>query len=303
MMDKINNNRFRWSRFWTLLKGHFADGRKNDQMVLLAVFLVSLGLLMFLTFLGKPIEAVAGHEILKTVNMDMLTTLMTLSNTSTVVSIFIYVFLSLVCSNMSNRSGDIAYLMLPATNLEKWLSRVVYVFVVGFVLITAVYYLAVLLCTGIGYVFNVPTLKMLFSLSHNFSSMELVLGTHISQTTINILLMLSYCVTFLMAAMFILGGTYFRRLGWLYTALIGLVLSFVLAFAIGLGFTFFHQDEMIEVARSINDQGPGQMLSLFNGLYLWSGVLAAVLGVLLLWLSYKVFCRRQIESHRIRVIK
>lgn len=302
MMEQ-NNNKFSWSRFWTLLKRHFADGRKNNQIMLLAVFVLSMILLLVFTMMPQLMPEDIDNPLMKNFNKDMLAAIMASSNTGTVVSIFSYVFLSLVCSNMSNRSGDIAYLMLPATNLEKWLSRVIYVVVVGLVLIYGVYYLAVFLCTGIGHLFNVASLKLLGSMSFDISSTNMLLGMDISPTTINILLLLGYCMSFFMIAMFIWGGTYFRRLGWLYTALILMAIGFVSVFVLGFSFAFLNLDEMVAVARSTGEEGPSAMLSIFDGLFFWSSIVLIVLGILVIWLSYKVFCRRQIESHRIRVIK
>ncbi|MBR5657710.1 MAG: hypothetical protein IKW98_13665 [Prevotella sp.] len=295
MMEK--NNKFHWCRFWTLLKNHFEDGWKTIMWVALAVLLLSTASLLYFSLFGIT---TTDNPLLKGFNGDMMSALMAISNTSIVVSIFIYVILSLVCSNMSNRSGEISYLMFPATNLEKWLSRVIYVFVVGCLMVDAVFYLSLFLCEGIGHLFDIAPLQLLTDVQFNNSLME-----NITNVKVNCWVwIVDFCGSFLFVTLFILGGTYFRRMGWLYTALIILVVGVILTVGGIIVSTFLFNDTMAEFFRTVRESSDlSVVFTLLDGVFKWMSGISVALGMLALWLSYKLFCRRQIEAHRIKIIK
>ena len=296
MMEK-NINKFHWRRFWTLLKNHFADGGKSIMWVLLAVLLLSVASMLYFSLFGIP---TTENPLFKNFDMDMMSALMAISNTSIVLSIFLYVILSLVFSNMSSRSGEISYLTFPATNLEKWLSRVVYVVVVACLLVNGVFYLSMFICQGIGYIFDIAPLKILPDIQFNSSAIEQLMNIKMN----NWMWIVDLSGSFLFVTLFILGGTYFRRLGWLYTALIILVVSSVLMFGGIFLTTFLFNDQMVELFSSVRETSDLNVLfTKLEGVFKWMSGLSVALGVLALWLSYKLFCRRQIEAHRIKIIK
>ena len=293
-----DNNKFSWSRFMTLLKGHFADQKSTIQWVVLMVFVLSLVLVVFFSLImpSAPVDTPWGA----TIDKDALMVMTTVSYTSTVVGVIVFVVLSRVCANMESRSGDIAYLTLPATNLEKWLSRVVYVVIVGWVLVNAAYYLAILVCHGVGALLHIPSLNLLGAVFNGWGSAEHVFNYHFPATVH----FFNHSFVFFACAAFLLGGTFFRRLGWLYTGLIMLLFLVLWSFGFGMAVGFLYQDEMVSLAKDMENGGnPLMILHLFGDVFTICGWLMVVLGVVMVWLSYHVFCRRQIEARHFKVIK
>ena len=110
--------------------------------------------------------------------------------------------------------------------------------------------------------------------------------------------------SFLFVTLFILGGTYFRRMGWLYTALIILVVGVVIMFGGVIVATFLFDDTMVEFFRTVRETSDMTVVfTMLDGVFKWMSGLSVAFGLLALWLSYKLFCRRQIEAHRIKIIK
>ena len=119
-------------RCWSLLKGDLQSSRLDILLLVGAIFLVILAVALFsvltpsITYSQIPDLTISSAEI---------AALSAMGNMGLAVNVAEVVIFSRVFANMSTRSGEISYLMLPATNSEKWLSRVVYVLLVGFVLI------------------------------------------------------------------------------------------------------------------------------------------------------------------------
>ena len=288
----MNKNRFNLRRCWSLLIGDLRNNHKDILLLAGVAFLVFIGIAIFSVFTptmtmnrmpGLTISAVQAAAISALSNLGLATTVAEA------------VIFSRVFANMSTRSGEVSYLMLPATNSEKWLSRVAYVLLVGFVLILAIYYVSLFCCGLIGRLFDVEALALLPSLNNNYF-IELF---HFDIP--NDIYLVNSLSSFFFATAFILGGTYFRRLPWLYTALILLATLFVMIISGGFGMQYLIDDkaQFVEAAKA------GKLNEMFNIMMPWirtASIVCGLLGVAMLWLSYRLFCRRQLEARKIRFI-
>ena len=220
-----------------------------------------------------------------------------------VVGVAEVVIFSRVFANMSMRSGEISYLMLPATNSEKWLSRVAYVVLVGFVLVMAVYYLAIFCCGLLGRLFHVESLSLILKMVLDSASVTELFNFPLPwQASLG-----NALSTFFIMAAFVLGGTWFRRLPWLYTALILLGTLFVLVISggFGVGYYISRHTEIKAVIEdlAVNRNIDGLFAYLTPWFFIAVSAVLLVLSVVMLWLSYRLFCRRQLKAQRILLLK
>lgn len=232
-----------------------------------------------------------------------LAALSAMGNMGTAVLVAQIVVFSRVFANMSTRSGEIGYLMLPAMNSEKWLSRVVYVVLVGAVLTFAVYYLAVLFCGVLGWMFDLESLSLLPKMVFDGSYVTSLFHFHLPWQAS----LVNPASTFFIMAAFVLGGTWFRRLPWLYTALIllGTLFVIVITGAFGVGYYISQHTDLIQkVKAAAESHNLDVMFSLVKPLFYYvTTAVLTVLSIVMLWLSYRLFCRRQLQSQRILMLK
>ena len=291
----MNKNSFNLRRCWSLLKGDLSSSSLYILLYAGAVFLILLALVFFsvltpsLAYADNPPISITGAQ---------LAALSAMGTIGQVVLVAQIVIFSRVFANMSTRSGEISYLMLPATNSEKWISRVVYVVLVGAVLTLAVYYLAVLFCGVLGWMFRRERPAVLHPVSVSGSS-----HFHLPWQAS----LVNMSSSFFVVAAFVLGGTWFRRLPWLYTALILLGTLFVIVITGGLGVGYYisqHTDLIQKIKAAAESHNLDAMFSLVKPLFYYvTTAVLTVLSIVMLWLSYRLFCRRQLQSQRILMLK
>lgn len=177
----------------------------------------------------------------------------------------------------------IAFLMLPATNKEKYWSRVAVVMAQGFVLSTICLVAADLVQMLVSLVFSGNAYSIWAHLPHDYSEPTTILEN---------IAIISVC-TWSMSA-YILGGTVFRRMPFVMTTLVWNVLwilfgitivSFVFKFAEWL--EFFDKYEI--------EFWWGTENTLMCGL----AVVATAFTVFNMWLSYRLFCRLDINAKKL----
>lgn len=291
----MNKNSFNLRRCWSLLKGDLRNNRTDILLLAGVLFLVVIAVALFSVFTPSLTFSQATGITLSGAEIAALTAM---SNIGLVVMVAEVVIFSRVFANMSTRSGEINYLMLPATNSEKWLSRVSYVVLVGLVFVLAIYYLAILCCGLIGHVFDVDSLslipKMTFDTGYIISRFNFTLPLQAK--------VVNYVSSLFFVAVFVLGGTWFRRLPWLYTALILLGTSIVLAIGFGFCAGYYLSGNQQFMDAAVNHD----LNTLFDIMIPWfyaSSAILLVLSIVMLWLSYRLFCRRQLEARKIRIIR
>ena len=296
----MNKNRFNLRRCWSLLKD---DLQRNRFYILLLAGALFLILVVVACFSVLTPGMAFGNIPELGLSSAQVAALSATSNIGMAVGVAEVVIFSRVFANMSMRSGEISYLMLPATNSEKWLSRVVYVVLVGLALVMAVYYLAVLCCGLLGSLFHVESLSLMMKMVFDSDCVTGLFNFHLPWQAS----LVNPASTFFIMAAFVLGGTWFRRLPWLYTALILLGTFFVVVITGGFGFGYYISQHT-EIKAVIEDLAANHNLDgLFAYLTPWffivSGGVLLVLGIVMFWLSYRLFCRRQLKSQRILMLK
>ena len=299
----MNKNRFNFRCFWQLLSWHFTDNRRTVTYVVSGTLLLCVVVILFKVLFGtvSPWMEKVPFEVDKTVLLASEGA----SYSGYIVAIAMYVFVSYVFVNMSKRSSEIGYLMLPATNVEKWLSRVVYVLVVA-AMIQVAGWLAIQICAGIGRIFHVHILIVLPELFDYYTFHDPTLSG-ITPALLQIFFWMNHAVLIFLLSAYLLGGTIFRRVPWLSTTIIifGTYLIVVLSAAFCFGYYAFEINH--ELGPSLKDQFDKNGLPwLFDkmAVYLsYVSIALSIFAVVFVWLSYRLFCRRQLVHKKIKFIR
>jgi|GEM_PF-1552398 len=304
----MNKNRFNFRRFWQLLNQHFEKSRKTNFLILSLVFFGTIVVLLFSTLLvSAPKENLA--KVLS-IAPEGLIALSALSNAAWIAIMVSFVFVCNVFANMSKRSEEMRFLTLPATNAEKWLSRVVYAVVVGVFLVFVCQNLAIWLCAAIGWIFDVESLKLLKGMAFDSSLYQEAFKDTLPASLFAEATSTNVVTKFFIVAFMLFGGTAFRRTPWLYTALVlfGSLVVFIIVFHLGLIGHYKTDMEAFEgLTRSFDSLNGGFAYYYMEKVVvptmrIWKMV-APVLAVVFVWLSYRLFCRRQIACKKIKFIR
>lgn len=207
--------------------------------------------------------------------------------------IMIYSFLLLVmgsniCQDMNNRQQRIDTLMLPASNLEKYLVRYLYI-TVGAVLS---YIVAFVLA---------DIIQMIISLivNHDFVSLTIHFINYIFNGMANLMYYyedIFYDGTFMIIisiwihSIYLLGGTFFRKQAWLFTSL-ALLLSFIIFMWILTGVWRISDENILYSIINIID---GSVVMVWAFLMTFFSAMIA----LNYCLSYKLFKRLQVINNK-----
>jgi hypothetical protein len=192
---------------------------------------------------------------------------------------FVFLFLtpSWILSNMKNRKSSLDYLMLPATNLEKFLARIVMV-TVFYTLCVVAAQIAADLIQWIISMFRYPVSQTGLISTDILENHYISFGGHArgfnSCYARGNMLVLIWIIW--MHSVYTLGGTVFRKCAWIITSLLLLVLGIIVVWS-GFGFGF-------EIAL-IND---GVIITL----------MFLVFAGLNYYMSYKVFSRIQLINNK-----
>lgn len=128
-MTQFNINRFGKLLVWTA-----QSNRKDIASTLATVFII------FFAFQMIPAIQCLGD----TDSMPVIITNWT-GVASIVLGVLIWVSGTFIFKNMRTKEQRISYLMVPATDLEKWLARIVYIFAVYFIGLNLAYIAAIIL--------------------------------------------------------------------------------------------------------------------------------------------------------------
>lgn len=303
----MKTNQFNIKRFWQLFCLHCESNKKNILLILSLTFLTMVVILLVTTLLFSVPKSLSETLPLA---QEGIVALSALSNASWVVILVGFVFVCNVFANMSSRSGEIHYLTLPAMNSEKWLSRVLFAVVFGVVLIYVVQQLAVLVCVAIGWIFDVESMKMLKDMAFAGTTLQAALKDFLPASFFAEVAWVNRATTFFIVVVLLLGGTVFRRLPWLYTALVlfGSIVVIYIAFIFGIQWYFRTNEEaFVELMQHFTSMNGGFANYVIDRylhpiMRIWT-VVAPILGVLMLWLSYRLFCRRQLTCQKIKYMR
>lgn len=289
------NTSFDKTRFVKLLKWEMMTGRKDYMRFAIGIAL-TLTFLFCATIIALYFDDVNGYpedvmlEFKKGIAMK-------LSVFAWTVYLFtIFLGASFVFKNVATKQQRIAFFSLPASNLEKFLVRLLHV-MIGYPLCFLValafadvmqLFLSFILLKGPDYSVMVKSVTALFTPFYNDINGEIIKGYLLFPngfTLVGITESLSYLTFFAFNyAFWIFCGTLFRRNAWLLTLASQVVIGFV----------------VIMIIRVLGFPSVGNLLNESSALalaYLCIAI-AWVVIALMYWGSYRLFSRMQVINNK-----
>lgn len=289
------NTTFDKTRFVKLLKWEMMTERKDYMRFAIGIAL-TLTFLFCATIIALYFDDVNGYpedvmlEFKKGIAMK-------LSVFAWTVYLFtIFLGASFVFKNVATKQQRIAFFSLPASNLEKFLVRLLHV-MIGYPLCFLValafadimqLFLSFILLKGPDYSVVVKMITMLYSPIYNEINGEIIKGWLLFPngfTLVGIMESLSYLTFFAFNyAFWIFCGTLFRRNAWLLTLASQVVIGFV----------------VIMIFRVLSFPSIGNLLNESSALalaYLFIAI-AWVVIALMYWGSYRLFSRMQVINNK-----
>ena len=264
-------------RFGLVLKLDFAEGMKPLLWNALLMVLVYLGFFWFCYNVSMK-DAITPYSpkyirgVCSSVGM------------TGYIAMYVYFIASVVriFRDVQKKQKLTTYLMLPATNLEKFLSRWVYVLVFSIVGGFLAFFVADALHAAWLGLNGYPV----------YWASNLFLGAFSGSDKYWEVIIEVYCMLGFIYAFFLLGGVFFRRYHFVATSAVGLLLwvgSFSLLSAIeSYYFAMFYD------GSSIDD------LAFYTRVFAFVKVVFVIGGIaLLIWLSYWLFCRYQVITRKL----
>ena len=289
------NTTFDKTRFVKLLKWEMMTGRKDYMRF-------AIGIALTLTFLFCATIISLYFDDMNRYPEDVMLGFkkgiaMKLSVFAWTVYLFaIFLGASFVFKNVATKQQRIAFFSLPASNLEKFLVRLLHV-MIGYPLCFLValafadimqLFLSFILLKGPDYSVVVKMVTMLFSPIYNEISGEVIKGCLLFPhgfTLVGVMESLSYLTFFAFNyAFWIFCGTLFRRNAWLLTLASQVVIGFVVIMIIRVFCT-------PSVGNSLNESSALALA------YLCIAI-AWVVIALMYWGSYRLFSRMQVINNK-----
>lgn len=200
-----------------------------------------------------------------------------------VLAAYIWVSSVHIFRNMRTKEQRINYLMLPATDLEKWLARVAYIFIVFFVGGILVFVVSDLLRMGI-----YELLYGDYFESATASACDMICAVFPNpmqdEKSLAMFILFSSGVAWV-HSYYLLGGTLFRKLAFIFSSFVMFVMWLILAVIVD----FMEDHISINICFSRDD---------FNYLCYAVAFVAFSLTVIHYWLSYKIFHHMQVINNK-----
>ena len=291
MMKNLN-----WKKAGRMLWIDMTMRRKRILMLCLIVMGASFALLTYGAISSSTLSTMPSdvQEVFP-LSIDKLQVASMVGNSEFVVLIASLVVFSGIFSTIEKQSDEIRYLMLPASALEKWVSRVAYVVIVGYGLVQLSYYIGVLLWCGAASLLGSDTPQVVLNMLFHPLTLVRDMGMVIPWTVY----VCGYGLSFLIYTFYILCGTYYRHNPWLYTLLWGIGAYIFLVIAIGVTVAVAVINEWWTPKDMFSDGKYCLDFTPYTSWALVGGSVSVLLGVFFLWLSYRRFSCRQLERKRV----
>ena len=301
------NQYFSFSRLGMVMKRDWMENWKTNLYVFLGIFLVFLAVYLFnmADFNNPYVEA--RKEVIHYINPHMVSFV-------GVTSFLFFYFAAEIMRNMRTKEARLSYLMLPATLLEKFVSRALYVIIGVFVMVVT----ASLLAEAVHWAF-MPFFDELpdkfkvcvwpeawgnfWETINPFKTrvvyLNVVEGTDPStwqrvERSMFFIYLMGYMASFWQHSIFILGGNYFGKHPFLKTIgtmiLIGILIGWI-ADSID-----WSDDWIDQIIRNNVGWLTEEMVAGFISFIFF------VFTALNWWLSYKLFTRRQVIEPKFRLL-
>ena len=194
-----------------------------------------------------------------------------------ILSAAFFIMGTFVINDLKLRQSRISEMMLPATNVEKFVARVV--------LVSIVFPLIV-----VGAFLTADVLQQIVSMLVNHgarASMTVIAIDFIQATSAPSPLWVKLEVIVLTNTFTILGGMFFRKTAWLKTIIsLGLILMIVAGLVMFIGYMLFtHTDYQLSI--------PNDLMGNITG-----NIICLALSILMYWAAYKLYTRLQVINNR-----
>ena len=254
-------NSFNISRFWQVLKWTFAN---NCQSVVKVLWIWTA---IFVCYFLLTLFHYSSIHLVTSVGKGLFVGIF---------FILLIVFPSITLKSINkNRQHRLNTLMLPATNTEKFLSLIITVFC------TYILTMIVAFLIADGVQFLVSTIFRLNDTGFVTAKLYQAYMSSMDRTNMGSQDMLfSTMLTIWVISVYLLGGMFFRRYAGLFVSL-GF---FLILMAIGYFGSRYEPDYMIEIDKDAFLYGASLVL--------------AILSLLNVWFSYRLFCRLQLINHK-----
>ena len=269
--------KFDMKRFGQVLKLDFAEGRKAMMWGALCMTLLYLFFFWFAWNIGF-------HNLMTDQNVDFIKAINEAVGAFSAIAMFIFFLIaaSTLYRTEQKKQQRIAWLMLPASNLEKFLSRWVYLLVFSLVGGLLTFFVADLIHMAYLWMTDYPVVSAtddffrLFPHTRKFPSGEYTGDDPLSVTRM---------YTFLIAlhAFFLLGGVFFKKFHFIACSAV-LVIAFAGMVAVANVVGYRDTPVTTDYAIAMNN-------------ILWIAVQVGLI-TLFTWLAYRLFCRWQVVTHK-----
>ena len=275
---------FDMHRFATLLKWHLAGNRREILNVFLGLAVGFFVMVMFFTQVlnvNDGLVEMAGADWMYIARVHQ-----SMAGGVFCIAVTVFVGAARIFRNMKDTPQRTTFLMLPASNLEKWLLRFLHATVLTFLLACAALVAADVVRMLIAPLWGKPFVSgVAWLLTREAMGME---ATMPGRGLFLVILVSIFLVTH---ATFVLGGTLFRKNPFLLTWFVVLLLAMLVGkISISLADVL---SEHNRVLLQYDNRG------LQADWLTWVGTaIHYLLAIAMYWLSYKVFTRMQVINNK-----
>lgn len=284
-MKNFNIKRFGQVMRWDFNANCHSYIRITLTLTIILAFIYVINLLSLRSLLKSDVFDAADYDVIYASNLT--------GTTFLIAYFFIIVFCANIFSKCRSKQQRIGLFMLPASNLEKYLTRLLsttlsnlLVFVVAFLAADLIQYLASFAITPGFHAFL--TGNMLENVSEMLSTRSLI---PTAEGTVTIYIGAMFLTGLLLIhSTFILGGTFFRRNAPFYTICAHAAIFFAIV-----TLTASYLASMDDLSHVL-DSLPTQMA--FNAVIFGVSTVQVAVAALCYWLSYRIFCRMQVINNK-----
>lgn len=269
--------RFNIKRFWHTLRWFFYENRGNILKWTLGIMLATT-LLQLLLIGISPKKSTSIEGFPEGSSPYQLTVMVVNSLCMVIVVIASAVVNSNIFGMLKNKQKRIAFLTLPATNLERWTVAFLFAVIIIPACILAAYVLGDLLRN---IVFYIQGQEWVTGFNFFFSKIR-------PQFNMSFIAIMLQCAIFLWSiSLYVLAGTWFRKGQFVIATFFQIVISALLGYL-----TKVFKNEILEILVNGISAGQEDLMAY--------GIIAVIFGLALFhfWLSYHLFTRFQLITSK-----
>lgn len=270
------------SRFGALLKWHLMS---NHRQILNIFFALTIGFFAMMLFFTQVLDFQVLDDGPSTIRLYQMRLEMSMMTGLFCIFICVLVSAARIFRNMKSTSQRITFLMLPASNFEKWLVRFLHATLFTFLLACLALVAADVVRMLIAPLWDKPFMSGVALLLKDRNRVEVPVDSYKAF----VFLFMMGSTLLISHATYILGGALFRKSPFVLTTLV----MFVLSVLVG---QVLHDSQLMNEI-TLADYNP--QTGLYISPWVWiAGTVNYLLALLFYWLSYKLFCRMQVINNK-----